>query len=155
MFDAAVPSGWSYYWKSHYLPPLTDGAIDVMAERAWQMTSPASFSMLFHLGGAISERPLDASAASGRDATHALNVSAAWEDGPDHSDIAWCREYFAAMEPHATGSVYVNFLHNDEREDRIRAAYGGGYERLTELKRRFDPENVFRSNQNIKPARPR
>ena len=153
MFDAAVPSGWGYYWKSHYLPPLTDGAIDVMAEHAWQMTSPASFSMLFHLGGAIAERPLDASAASGRDAAHALNVSAAWtEGGPDHADIAWCREYFAAMEPHATGSVYVNFLHNDEREDRIRAAYGGAYERLTRLKTRFDPENVFHSNQNIKPG---
>ena len=137
MFDAAVPPGWGYYWKSHYLPPLTDGAIDTMVELAWQKTSAASFSLLFHLGGAIAERPQDASAASGRDAAHALNINAAWpEGGPQHPDIAWCREYAAAMEPHATGGVYVNFLHNDEGEARIRAAYGGRYERLARIKAR-------------------
>ncbi|MEA2674241.1 MAG: hypothetical protein QOI92_1433, partial [Chloroflexota bacterium] len=125
MFDSGVPSGWGYYWKSHYLPPLTDGAIDVMVELGWQMSSPTSFSLLFHLGGAIGE-PSNASAASGRDAVHALNVNASWAaGGPQHPDIAWSREYAAAMEQHATGGVYVNFLHNDEGEARIRAAYGG------------------------------
>lgn len=153
MFDAAVPPGWGYYWKSHYLPPLTDAAIDVMVRLAWHKTSPASFSFLFHLGGAISERSDDTSAASGRDAALALNINAQWPDaGTEHPDIAWCREYFAAMAEHSSGGAYVNFLHNDEGEARIRAAYGTGYERLTRLKSRFDPHNVFRSNQNIKPA---
>jgi hypothetical protein len=154
MFDAGVPHHWGYYWKSHYLPPLTDGAIEVMIERAWQKSSPTSYSLLFQLGGAIADLPDDASAAGGRDARHALNINAAWPDGgPTHPDIAWCRDYFAAMEPHATGGVYVNFLHNDEGDERIRAAYGDRYERLAEIKARYDPANVFRSNQNIPPAR--
>ncbi len=153
MFDAAVPAGWSYYWKSHYLPPLSDGAIDVIVERAWQKSSVSSFSILFHLGGAIAEPAEDVSAARGRDAALALNINAAWsEGGPSHPDIAWCRDYFEAMAPHATGGVYVNFLHNDEGEARIRAAYGSGYERLAEVKAKYDPDNVFRSNQNIMPA---
>jgi FAD/FMN-containing dehydrogenase len=153
MFDAGVPPGWGYYWKSHYLPPLTDGAIDVLTALAWQKTSPASFSLLFHLGGAIDDVPGGDSAASGRGAAHALNINAAWSDGgPEHPDIAWAREYCAAMEPHATGGVYVNFLHHDDGEARIRAAYRGPYERLVGIKARYDPDNVFRSNQNIKPT---
>src|SRR5205814_2254160 len=72
MFDAAVPPHWGYYWKSHYLPPLTDAAIDVMVRLAWQKASPASFSLLFHLGGAIAARSDEASAARGRDAAHAV-----------------------------------------------------------------------------------
>ena len=153
MFDAAAPAGWGYYWKSHYLPPLTDAAIDVLVRFAWQKASAASFSMLFQLGGAIAERAADASAASGRDATHALNINASWaEGGPLHADIGWCREYAAAMAPHATGGVYVNFLHNDEGEARVRAAYGDRYERLARTKARYDPDNVFCSNQNIKPS---
>jgi FAD/FMN-containing dehydrogenase len=155
MFDAAVPAGWGYYWKSHYLPPLNDGAIDVIVERAWQKRSPASFSILFHLGGAIAEQAEESSAARGRDAALALNINAAWsESGPDHPDITWCRDYFGAMAPHATGGVYVNFLHNDEGEARIRAAYGSSFDRLAQVKAAYDPENVFRSNQNILPARP-
>jgi FAD/FMN-containing dehydrogenase len=153
MFDAGVPPGWGYYWKSHYLPPLTDDAVDVIVRFGWQMTSPTAFSLAFHLGGAIADRPADFSAASGRDAAHALNINASWTDGgPEHPDIAWCREYAAAMQPHATGGVYVNFLHNDEGEARVRAAYGPHYDRLAEIKARFDPDNVFHSNQNIRPA---
>jgi hypothetical protein len=153
MFDPGVPPGWGYYWKSHYLPPLTDGAVDVLVRFGWEMSSPTTFSLAFHLGGAIAERPADASAASGRDAAHALNINACWTGGgPEHRDIAWCREYAAAMQPHATGGVYVNFLHNDEGEARVRAAYGSHYDRLAEIKARYDPDNVFHSNQNIQPA---
>lgn len=153
MFDASVPHHWGYYWKSHYLPPLSDGAISTMVERAWRKTSPASYTIVFHLGGAIARHSKNHTAAGGRDAMHAININAAWaEGGPHHEDISWCREYFAAMEPHATGGVYVNFLHNDEGETRVHAAYGEGYERLAAIKARYDPLNVFRSNQNIKPA---
>ncbi|HEX6348949.1 MAG TPA: FAD-binding oxidoreductase [Candidatus Dormibacteraeota bacterium] len=152
MFDAGVPHRWGYYWKSHYLPPLTDAAVQVLLERAWRKSGAASYTLIFHLGGAITELPDDSSAASGRDAAHAINLNAAWpEGGPDHPDIGWCREFFAALEPHATGGVYVNFLHNDEGEARIRAAYGDRYARLARIKARYDPDNVFRSNQNIRP----
>ena len=155
MFDAGVLPGWGYYWKSHYLPPLSDAAIDVIVDMGWRKQSLTSYSVLFHLGGAIAARPADASAASGRDATHALNINASWtEGGPDNADIGWCRAYAEAMAPHATGGVYVNFLHNDEGDARVRASYGPRYGRLTEIKARFDPANVFRSNQNITPAAP-
>ena len=153
MFDAGVPRGWGYYWKSHYLPPLTDDAIDVMVRLGWQMSSPTAFSLVFHLGGAIAHRAAASSAASGRDAAHAMNINASWpEGGPDHPVIGWCREYATAMEPHATGGVYVNFLHNDEGEARVRAAYGANYDRLAKVKATYDPDNVFHSNQNIRPA---
>jgi hypothetical protein len=155
MFDAGVPPGWGYYWKSHYLPPLTTSAIDAMIRLAWHKSSRASFSILFHLGGAIRDRADDASAASGRNAAYALNINAAWSaGGPDHADIAWCREYFAAMEPHSTGGVYVNFLHADDSDARTRASYGERYERLTRIKARYDPDNVLRTNRNIAPVRP-
>lgn len=153
MFDAGVPHHWGYYWKSHYLPPLTDTAVEVLLEHSWAKSSPASYTLLFHMGGAIAARHQDSSAASGRDAAHAMNINAAWAaGGPSHPDIEWCREYFKAMEPHATGGVYVNFLHNDEGEARLRAAYGSRYDRLTRIKAKYDPDNIFQSNQNIKPA---
>jgi FAD/FMN-containing dehydrogenase len=153
MFDAAVPHGWGYYWKSHYLPPLTDAAIDVLVEQAWQKESPATYTLVFHLGGQISRLPVDHSAASGRDVAHAVVINAAWtEAGPSHPDIGWCQATFQALAPHATGSVYMNFLHNDEGEDRVHAAYGDRYERLTRIKSRYDPDNIFRSNQNIPPV---
>jgi hypothetical protein len=154
MFDATVPHGWGYYWKSHYLPPLTDAAIDTLAEHAWRKSSGASYTLLFHLGGQIARLPEEHSAAGGRDAQHAININAAWpEGGPSHPDIDWCRETFRALEPHSTGAVYVNFLHNDEGEARVRAAYGERYERLADIKAHYDPANVFRNNQNIPPVR--
>jgi FAD/FMN-containing dehydrogenase len=153
MFDPAVPHGWGYYWKSHYLPPLTDAAIDVLAEQAWQKSSPASYTIVFHLGAQIARLSHEHSAASGRDVTHAVVINAAWPDGgPAHPDIGWCRETFDALAPYSTGGVYMNFLHNDEGEARLRAAYGNSYERLARIKARYDPQNIFRNNQNILPA---
>ena len=69
-----------------------------------------------------------------------------------HPDIGLCRDYFEALRPHSTGGVYVNFMHNDEGEERVRAAYGTHYNRLAAVKARYDPANIFRSNQNIKPG---
>jgi hypothetical protein len=153
MFDAMVPHHWGYYWKSHYLPPLTQAAIDALVDGAWRTSSPASYTQIFHLGGQIARLPDDHSAAGGRDAMHAVNINAAWaEGGPSHPDIAWCRELVRAMQPHSTGGVYVNFVHNDEGEARVRAAYGPRYERLARIKGRYDPLNVFQGNQNIGPV---
>jgi FAD/FMN-containing dehydrogenase len=155
MFDATVPPGWGYYWKSHYLPRLTEAMIDVLAAHAWRASSAASYTLLFHLGGQIARLARGHSAASGRDARHAVNINAAWpQGGAAHPDIDWCREEFGALAPHSTGGVYVNFLHNDESGARVRAAYGERYERLTHIKASYDPGNIFRGNVNIAPHSP-
>src|SRR5207253_829535 len=126
--------------KSHYLPPLTGDSIETLLANAWNKYSPASYTLVFHLGGAISRVPDEVSAASGRDAAHAININAAWrEGGPSHPDIEWCRSCFTALEPHATGGVYVNFMHNDEGEARVRAAYGARYERLARIQGALRP----------------
>jgi len=152
MFDSGVPHGWGYYWKSHYLPPLSDALIDVLVEHAWRKRSPCSYTLIFHMGGAVSRLPDDHSAFEGRSAAHAVNINAAWSDvsaGP--MDVAWVREFWEVLRPHATGGVYVNFL-SDQSDDLIRAVYGPKLERLAQLKSRVDPDNVFRINQNIRPA---
>ncbi len=151
MFDPTVPHGWGYYWKSHFLPPLTDDCIDVLVAQAWQKQSWASYSLLFHMGGAVGRVPDGDSAFGGRSAAHAVNLNAAWtEGGSSHPDIDWVRRYWQALPPHATGGLYVNFLGN-EGADLVRAAYGPNYDWLSEIKAIYDPDNVFRVNQNIVP----
>ena len=153
MFDASVPHGWHYYWKTIELPPLSDEAIDTLVEHASALTSPKSYCIVFQLGGALARVAEGETAFSQRDAVHNVNINAVWtEDDPDADrHIAWTRDFFDAMQPHAGGRVYVNFL-GEEGADRVREAYGAGnYERLVELKRTWDPTNFFRLNQNIEP----
>ena len=152
-FDATVPHGMHYYWKSHYLAPLSDGAIDTLAEHAWTKQSPHSYTIVFHMGGAVRRTGDMATAFTGRDAEHAININAEWLGADDpNADTAWARKMFEKMQPFGTGGVYVNFL-GDEGEERVRSAYGARkYDRLARLKATYDPENVFRLNQNIKPA---
>ena len=152
MFDAALPHGRGYYWKSCALPPLSDAMIDVLIRQAEKITSPFSTMPIFTLGGAVARVPEDATAFSGRTAKHNVNILGAWQiDDPEpERHIAWVRETWAAMQPFARG-MYVNFM-SDEPADRVRAVYGPDkYERLVALKRRYDPDNVFRHNQNIVP----
>ena len=153
MWDASSPAGRLYYWKSHYLRGLSDAAVDVIAGQAWRFSSPFSFTLLSHMGGAIRRRSEEETAFTGRDAEFAININcAATEPHLYDTDRAWVREWFDALEPHSTGGVYVNFI-ADEDSERVRAAYGQSkYERLAELKARYDPKNVLRLNQNIKPA---
>jgi FAD/FMN-containing dehydrogenase len=153
MFDPLVPHGWHRYWKSVELPPLTDDAIDTLVEHSLALTSPKSYCIVFQLGGALARVGEDETAFSQRDATHNVNINAVWtEDDPDADrHVAWARAFFDAMQPHAGGRVYLNFL-GDEGEDRVRQAYGTEhYERLVEIKRKYDPTNRFRLNQNIEP----
>ena len=154
MFDPTVPHGWWYYWKSLYTAPLSDAAIDTLATFAWQKRSSRSYTVIFQLGGAIARIAEDAMAFTGREAAHAVNINAAWLDGEDpDDDRGWARTFFAALQPHGTGGVYVNFLGN-EGQDRVKAAYGEEkYKRLAALKAKWDPGNVFRINQNIAPNR--
>ena len=150
MFDAVQPAGRNYYWKSEDLPPLSDAAIDTIVAHAEKITSPHSVVALFQLGGAASRVPEDACAYSHRDAKHALNINASWTDEDSDRHIAWARDFDAAMQPYTVG-VYVNFLSN-EGQDRVKAAYGPEkYQRLVALKKKYDPTNFFRVNQNIQP----
>jgi FAD/FMN-containing dehydrogenase len=153
MFDPFVPHGWHRYWKSVELPPLTDDAIDTLVERSSAPTSPKSYTIVFQLGGALARVGEDETAFSQRDAAHNVNINAVWtEEEPEaERHIAWARDFFDAMQPHAGRRVYVNFL-GEEGGSRVRQAYGArNYERLVELKRAYDPTNFFRLNQNIEP----
>jgi FAD/FMN-containing dehydrogenase len=153
LFNAAVPHGWHYYWKSIESPPFEDAMIDTLIDHTARITSPRSYTIIFQLGGALARVAEGATAYPQRDAAFNVNINAVWLEGDpradEHND--WTRDFYAAVEPHAGGRVYVNFL-GDEGEERVRAAYGEEkYERLRALKRRYDPTNVFRLNQNIRP----
>jgi FAD/FMN-containing dehydrogenase len=153
MSDPAVPHGWHYYWKTVELPPLTDDAIDTLVEHASALTSPKSYCIVFHLGGALARAGDSETAFSQRNAAHNVNINAVWTEGDPEADrhLAWARDFFSAMRPHAGGRVYLNFL-GDEGAERVRQAYGApSYARLVELKRAYDPTNFFRLNQNIAP----
>jgi FAD/FMN-containing dehydrogenase len=154
MFDSGAPHGWNYYWKSHYMSVLSDDAIRTMIDKAWQTHSPKSYTIMFHLGGAVRYLSDDATAFGGRGAEHAININAAWpaelEGGSE--DIEWARAMWSALAPYSTGGVYMNFL-GDEGQERVKAAYGvEKYEKLVALKDRYDPTNFFRMNQNIRPS---
>ncbi len=155
MFDATVPHGWHYYWRSTELNSLDDPAIDLMVEHTARIGSPRTYALLFQLGGAIGDTAEDATAYSHRHARFNLNINGVWtpEQAPERADpeTAWTRAFFDAMEPYQVG-VYVNFL-DDEGPARVRQAYGDQkYPRLVRLKDRLDPDNVFRNNQNIPPS---
>jgi hypothetical protein len=151
--DSTVLHGWRYYWKSTHLPELRDDLIDVIAEQAFACSSPRSYAAMFHLGGAVSRVPEAATAFGHRRATHAITLDGVWRAGEDYADrdIAWTRGFFAALDRYRAG-VYVNFLGADEAPDRVRDAYGAAvYDRLVDIKTTYDPDNVFRHNQNIRP----
>ncbi len=154
--DDTVPHGWHYYWKGTSLTRLTDEVVDVVAEHAYDATSPRSYAAIFHMGGAVARVPRDATAYPGRDVEHNVVIDAAWL--PEQADLvrgaetAWARAFHGALEPHRAG-VYVNFLDGDDDPSRVREAYGAAtYSRLAAVKARYDPENVFHHNKNIPPA---
>ena len=152
--NPAVPHGWHYYWKSIETPPFDDAIIDTLVDHTARITSPRSYTIIFQLGGALARVAEDATAYPQRDAAFNVNINAAWLEGDSRADehVRWTRDFYTAVEPHAGGRVYVNFL-GDEGQDRVRAAYGEAkYARLAALKRTWDPTNVFRLNQNIAPA---
>jgi FAD/FMN-containing dehydrogenase len=153
MFDATVPHGWHYYWKSSELPPLSDGAIETIVENAAAQSSPLSYCITFHVGGAVSRVGEEETAFSQRDAVHNVNINAVWkkDDRQPERHVEWAGRFHAALEPFACDRVYVNFL-GDEGASRVRSAYGDeNFERLTALKEKWDPSNFFRHNQNIEP----
>lgn len=134
LLDAAAPHGLNYYWKSEYLPPLGDGLIERLTEHAWRVETPESYTIVFHLGGAVGRADPEATAFEDRRAAHAVVVDAAWSDPARASAcIAWTRDFWQAVHPYSTGRIYVNFL-GEEGQDRVRAAYGEAkYGRLRAL----------------------
>jgi FAD/FMN-containing dehydrogenase len=150
--DAACPNGQQNYWKSHYVDEITEGAIDRLLEHAPRMGSPLSSFYFQHLGGAIRRAGADTAAFGHRDGVFDFTILTVWRDpAEDAEHITWARDFFAAMQPYATG-VYVNNL-GVEGADRVRAAYAPAtYARLVALKDRYDPQNVFRQNQNVAPS---
>ncbi|HEX6721496.1 MAG TPA: BBE domain-containing protein, partial [Burkholderiaceae bacterium] len=151
--DSTVLHGWNYYWKATHLPALHDDLIDVIGEHALSASSPRSYVAMFHLKGAVGRVAESATAFGNRQASHAIIIHAAWRPGEDFGDreTAWTRRFFAALGRFRQG-VYVNFLGDDEESDRVREAYGDGiYDRLVEVKTKYDPDNVFHHNQNIRP----
>ena len=152
LFDASVPAGNGYYWKSHYLRELSDDLIDTAVELHRRAPQPWSYSLIPHLGGAIADIPDGTTAYPHRSPPHLININGVSSDpADDDAAIAWCRETFDALMPFSTGGVYVNFVGN-EGSERVAAAYGPAYARLESLKDRWDPENVFRVNQNVRPS---
>jgi FAD/FMN-containing dehydrogenase len=153
--DDTVPHGWHYYWKATNVTRLSDEVIAVVAEHAYDATSPRSYAALFHMGGAVARAPRDATAYPSRDIEHNIIIDAAWlperDDTVGAAETAWAREFLAALQPHGAG-VYVNFLDADDDTSRVREAYGDDtYWRLADVKAKYDPENVFHSNKNIRP----
>jgi FAD/FMN-containing dehydrogenase len=150
--DAAYPQGRRNYWKSHYLDEITDEMIARLMEHGPRMPSPLSSFYFQHLGGAIARPGPDAAAFGHRNAAFDFTILTVWQDRADDGEnTAWARDFHAAMQPYATG-VYVNNL-GVEGAERVRTAYAPPtYARLVALKERYDPENVFRLNQNIPPS---
>jgi FAD/FMN-containing dehydrogenase len=152
MFDASYPHGWWYYIRACDVAELTDEVIDITVEHSERIKSPLTAFPIWQQGGAIARVGEDETAFNGRGAAHTFNVAGATA-GPEGFDEEreWSRTFWSALEPYHT-SVYVNFL-MEEGEERIHDAYGAAkYDRLKALKRRYDPENLFRLNQNIPPA---
>lgn len=150
--DGTAPYGARNYWKSDFLPELTDETIEILVEGANRMASPLSQIHIHQLGGAMAREPRVGGAFGYRAAPFLYNLIGTWVDPmEDSTHTAWVRSLFDQLRPHSLGAAYVNFL-GDEGPERVRAAYGGSTPRLSEIKRRYDPSNVFHVNQNILPA---
>jgi FAD/FMN-containing dehydrogenase len=152
MFDPSFPHGWWYYMRACDVAELTDEVIDITVDHSLRIGSPLTAFPIWQRGGAAARVGEDETAFGGRGAGHTFNINAvtATAEGFDE-EREWVRNFWSALEPYHTGA-YVNFL-MDEGEDRVREAYGPQkYDRLKALKRRYDPENLFRLNQNIRPT---
>lgn len=150
-FDALLTPGARNYWKSHNFTELSDGAMNTMVEYAGTLPTGQCEIFIAHVAGAANRVAEDAMAYAHRDANFVLNVHGRWDDASDDDRcIGWARDFFAESKPFASDGVYINFMTEDETA-RVSDAFGPNHTRLTEIKRKYDPDNVFHINQNIKP----
>jgi len=150
-FDPLLTPGARNYWKSHNFTEISDGALDAVLRYAGRLPTPQCEIFIGLIAGAANRVAADATAYGQRDTRFVLNVHGRWGDPADDGRcIAWARDFFKASAPYASAGAYVNFMTEDEA-GRIATAYGSSYARLVQIKRRYDPENIFHMNQNIKP----
>jgi FAD/FMN-containing dehydrogenase len=148
-FDALLTPGVRNYWKSHNFTELSDGAFDSMIEYANKLPSPQCEIFVAHIAGAANRVPADAMAYGHRDANFVLNVHGRWDvPSEDYACIGWAREFFNASQKYASAGAYINFMTADETA-RVASAFGSNHGRLIEIKKKYDPDNVFHLNQNI------
>lgn len=154
-FDSLNPPGLQHYWKSHNIYDLSDEAIQVHVNHAPTLPSVLATMHLYPMNGAVQDIDSAATAFSYRDAFAMTNVVGIWQD-PSESErerhVAWVREYWNALLPYSASGAYINFMVDEGGETRVRGAYRDNYPRLVEIKRKWDPDNVFHINHNIDPA---
>ncbi len=150
-FDALVPPGMQHYWKANFVSDLTDAVIDAHVVHGPKVPVVNSTVHIYPINGACHRVPADATAFAYRDANFATVIAGMWPEPTDNeANIGWVRDYYAATAPLSEDGGYVNFMAGDD-QDRVRANYGGNYERLVDVKRAYDPDNLFHLNQNIEP----
>jgi len=153
MFDDAYPRGALNYWKSSFVQDLSDEAIGELIGRFAGTPSPMSAMVIEHFHGAVCRVGVSDTAVPHRDPGYNLGIFSEWMDpATTEENIAWARETYAALKPYRAELRYVNYLDEDDVGEAVRAAYGPNYDRLVEIKRRYDPKNVFHLNHNIDPA---
>jgi len=153
MFDPLLPRGLQWYWKGAHVRELSDAAIEAHVRHGGNTPEGLSLMHLYPIDGAVRGVASADTAWSCRDATWSMVIAGISPDPAQAGNITrWAREYWSAVQPHCAAGGYVNFMMGDEGEARLAATYGANLARLTALKRRYDPENLFRVNQNIPPA---
>jgi hypothetical protein len=152
MFDGLYAPGLQWYWKADFVNELSDAAIKLHVEHGSKLPTSLSTMHLYPINGAVHGVGKNDTAFSYRDATWAM-VMVGVDPDPDNREkiTAWTRNYWEALRPHSAGGAYVNFM-MDEGHDRVQATYRDNYQRLVAIKKKYDPTNFFRVNQNIKPA---
>ncbi|BCM16940.1 FAD-binding oxidoreductase [Mesorhizobium sp. J8] len=153
MFDPLLPKGLQWYWKGDFVRSLPDEAIATHIAQAAEAPSELSLMHLYPIDGAVRRVGKHETAWNARDATWSMVIAGIDPDPAKAADLTkWARNYWASVHPHNGEGGYVNFMMEDEGEARVQASYGANYERLSQVKRIYDPLNIFRVNQNIKPA---
>jgi FAD/FMN-containing dehydrogenase len=152
-FDQFYPPGLQWYWRADFIEEITDEAIARNVEFGAKLPTPYSTTHFYPIDGAAHRVDKNATAFSHRDANFSQVIVGVDPDPANRQRIVdWTRAYWEAVHPFAAGGAYVNFLQGDESYDRVRATYRDNYDRLAEVKRRYDPHNLFRVNQNIAPS---
>jgi FAD/FMN-containing dehydrogenase len=151
-FDGLYPTGLQWYWRADFFNEISDAAIDVHRKFGEQLPTGHSTMHMYPIDGATSRVPADATAFAYRDGGWA-GVIVGVDPDPANADriSQWARDYWQELHPHSAGGAYVNFLMS-EGQDRVKASYRGNYDRLTQIKNRYDPHNTFHINQNLQPT---
>jgi FAD/FMN-containing dehydrogenase len=156
LFDTIVPFGqYRCYWKSHYLSGLTDEVVEQILSENMAPPSPNTLSSIWNFGGATARVAADATAFGDRSMPFMLSIDSIWRDAADdEANITWTRDFWRRMQPHSQhGRMYLNFPGQGEEGERLlRDSFGANYARLRDIKQKYDPDNVFRFNPNIRPA---